>query len=343
MPKRHGNLFAQCFTPDAIYAAYLTARKGKRRKKAVLEFERNLGANLQRLHDEVHSWRYAPRPYTTFMVREPKPRLIYAPNFRDVVIQHAIYAVIYPIFDAGFIHDSYGCRVGKGTHRAADQAQRFLRAAPAESFTLQMDVRKFFYRINRDRLMELVGRKIKDRGLLVLMRMFIRYPDATGIPIGNLLSQLFALVYLNPLDHFAKRDLKCKHYVRYVDDFIVFGLPSRDAANALRERFGDFLRDELRLEFSRYTIAPTKRGLNFVGFRTWRTTRFVRRHSMHTFSRSLRRGRLHSLISVMGNARHSATYRHFCRRLNTERPDLVAQLPESHRHACTNLPLHACR
>ncbi len=340
MPKRHGNLFSKCFTPDAIHAAYLAARKGKRRKKAVLEFERNLGSNLQRLHDEVHSWRYEPRPYTTFMVHEPKPRLIYAPNFRDVVIQHAIYAVIYPLFDAGFIHDNYGCRVGKGTHSAADQAQKFLRAAPDDSFTLQMDIRKFFYRIDRDRLMELVSRKIKDRGLLVLLRMFTRYPDKTGIPIGNLLSQLFALIYLNPLDHFAKRELGCKHYVRYVDDFIVFGLPSREAANALRERFGNFIRDELHLEFSRYTIAPTKRGLNFVGFRTWRRVRYVRRHSLHTFSRSMRRGKMHSLISVTGNARHSATYSHFFRRLNAERQDLVSQLPESHRHACTNLQIH---
>ena len=340
MPKRHGNLFEKCFTLEALHAAYLTSRKGKRRKKAILEFERNLGANLQQLYDEIHSRTYAPRPYTTFMVREPKPRLIYAPSFRDVVIQHAIYAVIYPIFDAGFIHDSYGCRVGKGTHRAADQAQKFLREAPAESFTLQMDIRKFFYRIDRDRLMELIEKKIKDRDLLDLLRGFTHYPDATGIPIGNLLSQLFALIYLNPLDHFAKRAMKCGSYVRYVDDFIVYGLPSRDAANTLREIIGDFLRDELHLEFSRYTIAPTKRGLNFVGFRTWRSTRFVRRHSLHTFSRSLRHGSLPSLVSVLGNARYTATYRHFCRRILSERPDLVSQLPEQHRHACTNLSLH---
>lgn len=337
MPKRHGNLFDRCFTPDALHAAYLTARRRKRKKGAVAVFERDLGANLQRLHDELHAGTYAPRPYTTFEVREPKPRLIYAPHFRDAVVQHAIYAVLYPVFDRGFVFDSYGCRKGKGTHRAADRAQQFLREAPDDSVTLQMDIRKFFYRIDRARLMRLVARRIKDRRLLALLELFARYPDSTGIPIGNLLSQLFALIYLDPLDHFIKRELGRKRYVRYVDDFIVFGIASRAEANALRLQIETFLHERLRLELSRYTIQPTRRGVNFVGFRTWRTTRFVRRHSLHTFSRSLRRSDVPSLVSIIGNARHSASYAHFCRRLRSERPDLVPQLPEAHRHACTNL------
>ena len=333
MTKRHSNLFDRMFTPEALYAAYLTARRGKRKKAAVAGFERRLGANLQQLHEELHSGSYSPRPYTTFQVTEPKPRLIFAPNFRDVVVQHAIYTVIYPIFDAGFIDDSYGCRVGKGTHRAADQAQRFLRQAPADSYTLQLDIRKFFYRIDRSILISLVERKIKDARVIELLGMFMRYPEVTGIPIGNLLSQLFALIYLNPLDHYVKRVLKVDGYVRYVDDFILFGL-TKAQADYCRQAITDWLRQALRLELSRWTIAPAKRGLNFVGFRTWRSTRFVRRHSLHSFSRALRRGDVASMVSVMGNAKHSATYAHFCRRLKAERPDLVVKLPESHRHAC---------
>ena len=85
------------------------------------------------------------------------------------------------------------------------------------------------------------------------------------------------------------------------------------------------------------------RGLNFVGFRTWRKTRFVRRHSMHNFSRSLKRNDIPSIVSIIGNAKHSASYNHFCRRMRTERPDLIHQLPERHRYACTNLPLHQSR
>lgn len=333
MPKRFGNLFQHCFTPEALHAAYLTARKGKRKKTAVASFERNLGANLERLHQELHSGTYAPRPYTTFTVKEPKPRLIYAPHFRDVVVQHAIYAVIYPIFDKTFIFDSYGCRTGKGTHRAADQAQRFLRESDPGSFTLQLDIRKFFYRIDRDRLMALVERKIKDTQLLTLLRSFANYPEPSGIPIGNLLSQLFALIYLNPLDHFVKRELKCTQYVRYVDDFILFGL-TQGQAHVFRERIEGWIAENLGLELSRWTVAPVQRGLNFVGYRTWRRTRFVRRHSLHTFSRSLKSRDVPSLVSILGNAQRTATYAHFCRRIKAERPDIIHHLSERHRHAC---------
>ena len=325
MPKRHGNLFDSMFTLETLHAAYLTARKRKRNKKVVFEFERNLGANLQSLLIELMDGGYRPRPYTTFHVYEPKQRLIYAPHFRDVVVQHAMYAVLYPIFDATFAHDSYGCRTGKGTHKAADRAQQYLRES--EGFVLQMDIRKFFYRIDRELLEGLIERKIKDERVLGLLRMFACYPDSTGIPIGNLLSQLFALIYLNPLDHFIKRELKCARYVRYVDDFIVFGLASRSEADALRQRIELFINERLRLEFSRYSIHPVERGINFVGFRTWRKTRFVRKRSLNTFSRSLRRADVKSLNSVMGNALRTATHKHFCRRILAERPNLIHQLP----------------
>lgn len=326
MPKRHGNLFDKTFTLVTLHAAFQRARLGKRKTSAVLCFERNLGAELEALLAELHSGRYTPRPYRTFQVFEPKQRLIYAPHFRDVVVQHALYAVIYPIFDAGFIHDSYGCRVGKGTHRAADRAQQFLRESPEGSYLLQLDIRKFFYRIDRSILMELIMRKIKCHRTIQLIGAFACYPDPVGIPIGNLMSQLYALIYLNPLDHFIKREMEATRYVRYVDDFVIFGL-SQEHANAARVEIEDWLAENLHLELSRWTIQAVSRGLNFVGFRTWRKTRFVRRHSLHTFSRSLARGDVPSLTSIMGHARHTATHAHFCRRLQQERPDLLPALP----------------
>lgn len=326
MPKRHGNLFDRMFALDALHAAYLASRRRKRKKSAVAALERNLGANLHALHDELHSGRYQPRPYSTFQVFEPKPRMIYAPHFRDVIVQRAMYEVLYPIFDATFSRESFGCRRGYGTHRAADRAQRFLRESPADSYVLQMDIRKFFYRIDREILAGMWARKIKDARVLELLARFVAYPDVVGIPIGNLLSQLAALVYLDPLDQFVKREMEAPRYVRYVDDFILFGL-ARDEAYRAKDRIESFLGERLHLELSRWTIQPTRRGVNFVGFRTWRKTRFVRRHSLHNFSRSLRRGDVRSLNSIMGNARHSATHAHFCRRISIERPDLIPQLP----------------
>lgn len=306
MPKRHGNLFTTCFTLHSLHQAYLKASKGKRHKPQVQEFAQDLGYNLRKLKREIVEGTYEPRPYKTFEVYEPKQRTIYAPHFRDQVVQHAIYKVIYPIYDRTFIHDSYGSRKFKGTHRASDRAQEFLRKSKETSYTLQLDIRRFFYSICRKRLYQLLQRKVKDKRLLKVMKQFLKYPEPKGIPIGCLLSQLYALVYLNPLDHYVKRDLKARMYVRYVDDFILFGLTKCEAQKA-KAKIEKWLKSNLSLSLSRWTLQRTRRGVNFVGFRTWRTHRLLRKHSLHTFSKALKENRVRSIISIIGNARWTSS------------------------------------
>jgi retron-type reverse transcriptase len=325
MPKRHGNLFDLTFTPEGLYQAYRLARRGKRKTWAVMDFERNLGANLADLHQGLHSGNYQPQPYRVFWVMHPKPREISAPAFRDVVVQHAIYAVINPIFDAGFVFDSYGCRTNKGTHKASDRAQHYLRQSQPHSFTLQLDVRRFYYSIDRSKLRDLLARKIKDKRYLDLMMVFTDHGEPLGLPIGNLLSQLYALIYLNPLDHYIKRTLKVKKYVRYVDDMILFDL-DKPTAHSLLRLVREYLGVNLGLKLSRYSIAPTQRGVNFVGYRTWRKRRFVRKHSLHSFSRALRLGDTQSLQSRLGHAKRTSSYRHLSARVRHERPDLIKHL-----------------
>ncbi len=326
MPKRHGHLFDGMFTLEALHAAYVKARQRKRKKAAVAQFERNLGANLEQLHDELHGGIYQPRPYHTFEVFEPKRRVIYAPHFRDVVVQHALYAALYPLMNPTFCFESFGCRVGKGTHRAADRAQQYLRESRPDSYLLQLDIRKFFYRIDRAILLRLWARKVKDPRVLALIAQFAEHPENAGIPIGNLMSQLGALVYLDPLDRFIKRELKVSRYVRYVDDFILFDL-SAEHAHTYRQRIEAWLREHLRLELSKWSVQPVRRGVNFVGFRTWRKTRFVRKHSLYRFSKALRRGDVPAVVSSLGHAKHTASWRHMRDRLLAEHPDLAARLP----------------
>lgn len=327
MPIRFGQLFDEVISLDALYRGYLAARRLKRKKKPIQRFEENLGAELLALEAELQAGTYAPGPYRVFWVNEPKPRLIYAPQFRDVVVQHAIYARIYPIFDRSFVFDSYGCRVGKGNHAAADRLQRYLRAADPTSYTLQLDIRKFFYRIDRDILMRQIEAKIKDRRLLALIRLFMAYPDPTGVPIGNLMSQLFSNVCLNALDHYIKRELKVRRYVRFVDDLVIVGVGC-DQAHVLRRQIEAFLAENLHLELSRWRVAPVARGVNFVGYRTWRQTRFVRKHSLHTFSRRLQQGRIPNLVSILAHARHTGSFAHMTQRIQRERPDLIPHFPQ---------------
>ena len=325
--KRIGHLFEQAFTLDALYQAWADASRGKRGKRATLEFARNLGCNLQALHTELHNGTYAPMPYTEFLVFESKQRRIYAPAFRDLVVQHAIYRLVYPIFNAGFIDQSFACRVGKGTHAAADYAQAAMRASPPGSYLLQLDIRRFFYSIDRDVLAGQIARKIKDTRFVAVMMQFAAYGEPKGIPIGNLLSQLYALIYMSPLDHFIKRELGARLYCRYVDDFVIFGWERERCLDALA-RIEAFLHDVLHLELSRHSLHKTRRGLNFVGYRTWVSTRFVRKHSLYAFTQAARRGAMDAVISIIGHARHTASLRHLLTTLKGQYHALFCRLPK---------------
>ncbi|MFZ4537172.1 reverse transcriptase domain-containing protein [Propionivibrio sp.] len=330
--KRIGYLYDLTFTPAALLAAFHAAARHKHGKRACFLFEKHLASNLDTLHSELAEGRYTPRPYYSFMVYEPKPRRIYAPAFRDLVVQHAAYAVVGPIFDRGFIDQSFACRTGKGTHKAADYAQAALQACPAGSYTLKLDIRKFFYRIDRDVLRTLIERKIKDRRFVDLLMQFADHGEPVGIPIGNLLSQLYALIYLNPLDHFIKREIGAKNYCRYVDDFILFGL-TRQELIAAKARIVEFITDKLHLELSRFTLATVTRGINFVGYRTWSSKRFIRRHSIYTFRNAVKQGAMDSAVSVLGHARKTHSLQHLLRYFKEHQNGKNHQLPETYRRA----------
>ena len=315
------NTESYCYSPtlvdvakiENLYQGFLNARKSKRNKKAIWAFENNLGQNLYDIHEALMQNAYVPDEPRTFIIHEKKRREIAAPSFRDSVVQHTIYLLVYELFDRGFIHDSYGCRKGKGTHKAADALQRFMRGSDGESYYVQMDIRKYYYSIEHALLKERVERKIHDAPLIELMMAFAGKGER-GLFIGNLLSQLYGLVFLDRMDHWFKRVMKQKRYVRYVDDFVVVGL-SQEEAYILFETTKQYLNEHLHLSLSKWRIAKVKHGCNFVGFRTWRTTRFVRRFSVHNFSKALKKNKTQSIISLLGNTRHSGTYAYFKKQL----------------------------
>jgi retron-type reverse transcriptase len=304
--KRIGFLFEKAFTLENLYQAYIDARKGKRDTPACFRFEIDLWHNLERLHTQLHNGTYQPKPYTRFKVYEPKERTIYAPAFKDLVVQHAIYRVVYPIFDKTFIHTSYACRKGKGAHKASDYTQKAMRQCRPEEYSLKLDIRKYFYSISRGILRRLIERKIKDKRFVDIMMAFADMETKIGIPIGNLLSQLYALIFLNPLDHFVKRVLKIKKYVRYVDDFILIGI-TRDQALSLRKKIITFLANTLSLSLSKSTIATIRRGINFVGYRTWQAKRFIRKFSLFKFRRKAAAGDQAAVASMLGHAKRTSS------------------------------------
>jgi hypothetical protein len=335
--KRYGRLFEKAFSKENICQAYLDARRGKRSKRACFVFEKHLGDNLSQIHKALNDGTYKPDPYYCFVVTEPKRRVIHAPTFRDVVIQHAIYRIIYPIFDKSFIAHSFACRVGYGTHRAAKYTRMAMKAHRGNEYILKLDIRKFFYTIDRSILRRLIERKIKDKRFVDVMMMFAEMETPLGIPIGNLLSQVYALIYLNPLDQFIKRRLKIKHYVRYVDDFMAIGL-SRDECLVTRSAIVLYLKDNLGLSLSKSTIAKVRKGVNFCGYRIWRTLSFIRKYSLYKFRRAVHSQRQEVINSLLGHAKDTDSMNYMMKIIREEKLNgKNIQIPKNyqcHYYAC---------
>lgn len=302
---------------DNLYSAFLEARKSKRFKKRIYEFENNIATELLQLQKEILTKIYKPRTPKEFMVYEPKPRLIAAPDFRDSVVQHAIYRLAYHVFDKCFVYDSYGCRKGKGNHRASDAVQKQMRRCSGDDYYLQIDIRKYYYNINHAILRKQLSKKVKNEDALDLMMLFVGGGDK-GLFIGSLLSQFYGLVYLNQFDHWIKRYLKIKNYVRYVDDMCFIGFKTKEEAISIYSNIVEWLQAILKLTLSKWQIRKIKRGINFVGFRTWRSVRFVRKRSMYNFSKALRNLKHNSLISILGNAKRTATHSYFMMKLKQQ-------------------------
>ncbi len=299
-------MYAELCSWDNLLLAYRRASKGKRGQPNVAAFEHHLEDNLLQLQAELRTCTYRPGLYESFYIHEPKRRLISAAPFRDRVVHHALCNLIEPIFERTFIADSYANRVGKGTHRALNRVQKLARRYP---YFLQCDLRQFFPSIDHAILRDILARKIADPNVLWLIDRILEsgagvlseayemvyFPGddlfavnrPRGLPIGNLTSQFWANVYLNPFDHFVKRELRCKGYVRYVDDLLLF---AEDKATlwSWREAVVE------RLACLRLTIhpgahpRPVSEGIPFLGFITFPDRRRLKRRKGVYYRRKLR-------------------------------------------------------
>lgn len=264
--KRYGNLFEAIISFDNLMVAARKALRGMKGKYRVAAFYFNLENELLALQEELSSKTYKPRPLRTFLIRDPKARKIGAPDFRDRVVHHAIFNVIEPIFEKGYIYHSYACRKEKGTHRAIRQVQKYCRTY---NYVLKCDIKKYFESIDHQLLKGMLNRRFKDPDLLWLLNTIIdtRALNKRGIPIGSLTSQHFANYYLNKLDYYSKDTLKVKGYLRYMDDFLLFD-NDKAKLHVLKSKISRFLVEELRLELKEKVtiIAPCNEGVPFLGF-----------------------------------------------------------------------------
>lgn len=328
--------------------AYLDCRRNKRSSRSALAFELNLERNLMQLHSELVSGSYQPGASICFVVTHPKPREVWAADFRDRIVHHLLYNHIGPRIERSFIADSCACIPGRGTLYAAQRLESKVRSITQnwsrQAHYLKCDLANFFVSIDKRILAQQLATRVPDPSLQALalqilmhdprenyqlrspLRLLNRVPQHKrlasqpafrGLPIGNLSSQFFANVYLDDLDQFAKHHLRARHYIRYVDDFVLLH-ESPKQLNVWLAEIEAFLRERLgvRLNPTKTIIQPIDRGIDFVGqvIKPWRRT--ARRRTVEHALRQIAsvpadslRETANSYFGLLTQASHSHTDR----------------------------------
>lgn len=265
--KRKGYLWERFVSKENWDKAVKSALKGKKSLFSVKRFLSRGESYSEELRQQIINGTFDFQGYNTKTIYEPKVRKLYISRLEERFYHWACMILIEQIFEPTFIHDSYACRKGKGQHACSKRCMEMVRN---NKYCLKLDISKFYPSINQDILKKCLRWKIKDeRFLQAVFKIIDSYhPDGVqkGVPIGNYSSQIFGNIYMTQLDYFAKQDLKCRFYLRYCDDFILF---SNDKAylNDCKKKIIAFVRDVLDMKLSKCDLFPTSRGVDFVGYR----------------------------------------------------------------------------
>jgi hypothetical protein len=285
------------FSFAELVQAYLDCRHTKRNSASAAAFEQDQERNLAQLRDELLDGSYRPGRSICFVITRPKPREVWAAEFRDRIAHHLLYNRIAPRFYASFIQDTCACIPGRGTLYAARRLEAKVRSASENwsrpLYYLKCDLANFFVSIDKNVLWEQIAARVTEpwwqwlastilfhdprqnfelRGDSTLLERVPAHkrlghqPSHLGLPIGNLSSQFFANIYLDALDQHVKHRVHARHYVRYVDDFVLL----HESPQWLNQALADidaFLPARLgaRLNPTKTILQPAARGIDFVG------------------------------------------------------------------------------
>ena len=271
--------FEKIYSFQNLYKAHTIARRGKRNTREVIEFEMNLSENLTELSESLKAGTYRMSGYYSFMVHDPKDRVIHALHYRDRVVQHCVCdEVLAPTLDRKLIYDNAACRIGKGTHFALGRVSGFLHdyynRYGADGYFLKCDIRKFFDNIDHNALKNKLRRAFDDEELFSLLCMIIysyEVAPGKGIPLGNQTSQWFAIYYLDGFDRLIKEKLRIKYYSRYMDDCVLIH-HDKDYLKQCLAEMQDYIENDLHLSLNEKTkIFPIKNGVDYLGWHFYMT------------------------------------------------------------------------
>lgn len=280
--KRVGYVYGSICSRDNIRAAILHASRRKRNHRNVAAVLDDIDGAVERIYNMLTNKAYIPSPYKTKEIRDGatgKLRTICCPKFYpDQIIHWAAITPLENVLSRGAYAHSHGGIPGKGTHSALKTCRKWIaRDHKNTKYVLKMDIRKFYQSVDNGVLKTQLRRIIKDRDALWLLDTII--DSAKGLPIGNYTSVWLSDFYLQGLDRHIKQQLGAVHYIRYVDDMVVFGRNKRKL-HKVRAEIEERLRVRLKLEMkSNWQVFPlADRDLDFLGYRINRERVILRKN-----------------------------------------------------------------
>ena len=328
--KRFIHTYDNIITIEKLFKAWQEFLRDKTKRKDVILFQAKLADNLFDLYNDLKNKTYIHGRYFAFNISDPKPRSIHKAQIRDRLLHHAIYRALYPYFDKKFIHDSYSCRINKGTHRAINRFRDFSRKVSKNNtrttWILKCDIKKFFANIDHKILKDILAKHIEDKDILWLLSQIIdsfetdcnttsrprnSVTNGIGLPLGNLTSQLLVNIYMNEFDHFVKRELKVKYYIRYADDFVILQ-NDKIWLESILPKISKFLEEMLKLQLhpNKVFIKTLASGVDFLGWVHFPYHRVLRTTTKRRMLKKiLDNPKPETVQSYMGLLGHGDTYK----------------------------------
>lgn len=272
MPKTVRNVFDKALSIEKLTEAHKKCQKTKRNKDNVIRFNLKQEEYISWLYEQLKTRTYKHGGYTRFVIKEPKVRQIEASSYKDRIVHRwCVDNFLDKYFTPKFIPNSYACIKGKGMHEAALDLQKAMRKCKKQYgsyYILKMDIEKYFLNINKDILMQILSRTIKDKDVLWILSEIVYSKNcSSGIPLGNLTSQMFANIYYNEVDQYIKHKLKVRYYFRYMDDSVIL-MQNKEEIKQVKKQIEDYIHKYLGLKFNKKTnIFKSKQGVNFCGYK----------------------------------------------------------------------------
>lgn len=294
--KSYNHLYENCISEENRRISLNLAKHSKRMRRIIKNRHLSDDALVALSYDWINNYENAEHvPVYIYDGITRKERVIIVPTMEELIVQHNVVNALKPMFCKGMYEHSYASLPGRGAHKGKQVIEKWIRTDARNcKYVLKMDIRHFFDTVPHDKLKAKLRKTIHDEKMLDLLFRIIDVTDVV-IPLGFYTSQWLSNWYLQGLDHYIKERLGAVHYMRYMDDMVIFG-SNKKVLHRTRQAISDYLENELGLSLKdnwqvfRFSYGNDKgRDLDFMGFRFFRNRTILRKTIMYKATRKARK------------------------------------------------------